>query len=247
MSCLPVLTHRSQTEPKENLMLSLLCDREYKKVAATLEPVELSHGDVLWEVGEDGDFVYFPTSAVLSLDYESDQGETVSIALIGRNVVAGHDVATGNTPTSDRAVVVVAGEAWRMPRREAQTEMNEHGDFQHVFSTCASGMLKKIAQNAVCNRLHHIDQQICRLLLDISDESSCNEITLTHQRLSELLGIRRESVSVSLSKLIKQKAIDCQRGCVAVKSRDRLRTAACECYEMSKEFFATAIESHTSH
>lgn len=240
-------TRRPQTEPKANLLLSLLPDGEFEKVAPMLEHVVLKAGDVLWEVGDKNRFVYFPTTAVLSLDYESDRGETVSIGLIGRSGMAGSDVALGNLRMPDRGVIVASGEAYRLPRRHAQKELEECGDFQNMFTTYASGLLKKIAQNAVCNRLHQIDQQVCRLLLDISDESGIDRISLTHQRISELLGIRRESVSVTITKLKKRKAIESVRGSVSVKSRSKLESAACECYQLSKENFATTIDSYASH
>lgn len=235
-----------RTEPNVNLLLSLLPDGEYQKVAATLEHVEIKAGEVLWEVGDKNKFVYFPTSVVLSLDYESDHGETVSIALIGRRGMAGSDVALGNIRMPDRSVAVVSGEAWRMPRREAQDELSDCGDFQNLFTTYTSAVLKKIAQNSVCNRLHQIDKQVFRLLLEISDELNSDQITLTHQRLSELLGIRRESVSITLMKLRKQKAIDCRRGGISINSRTKLESLACECYELAKENFEATIDSFTS-
>lgn len=238
---------RFQTDPSANLLLSILPAGEFEKVAATLQQIDLKAGDILWEVGDKNKFIYFPTTAVLSLDFESDRGETVSIALIGRSGMAGSDIALGNIRMPDRGVTLIAGEAFRMPRGDAQTELQECGDFQNMFTTYTSALLKKISQNAVCNRLHQIDQQICRLLLEISDESSKQRISLTHQRLSELLGIRRESVSVTIAKLKKRKAIDAKRGGITIRDRSELSSAACDCYEQSKENFATTIDFYASH
>jgi CRP-like cAMP-binding protein len=232
-----------QAEPNVNLLLSLLPEGEYEKVAKMLEHVEIKAGDVLWEVGDMNKFVYFPTSVVISLDYETDRGESVSIALIGRSGMAGSDIALGNIRMPDRAVAVVSGDAWRLPRRDAQDELKDCGDFQNLFTTYSIGVLKKIAQNAVCFRLHQIDKQACRLLLEISDESSSDEIALTHQRLSELLGVRRESVSITLMKLKNQDAIKCRRGGMTIIDRRKLESLACECFDMAKENFETAIDT----
>lgn len=237
---------RSIEDPSSNMLLSLLPPGEFAKVSQMLEHVELKAGEAIWEVGDKNRFVYFPTSALISLDYESDRGETISVGLIGHNGMAGSDVALGNLRMPDRGVVVIAGQAWRMRRRHAQEELQECGDFQNMFTTYASAAARKIAQNAVCNRLHQIDQQISRLLLEISEEARSDRVSITHQRLSELLGIRRESVSLTLTKLKKMRAIETHRGSIIVKDKSKLISGACECFTLSKENFTTTIDSYSS-
>lgn len=232
--------------PSNNLLLDALPKGEFEKLLTMLEYIELEAGRVLWESDEKGRHLYFPTTSLISLNYESDSGSSISIATIGRNGIVGTGIVMGNVRTPDRAVVHYEGAAYRIKAETAVTELEECGDLQALMMTYTQALLTKISQNAICNRLHRIDQQLCRLLLDFSDELQTETFNLTHDVIASILGVRRESVSLATGQLQKRKIIRASRGKLRIDDRGALSTAACECYEVAKTHLDQSLSQYRS-
>lgn len=232
--------------PSNNLLLDALPKSEFEKLLTMLEHVELEAGRVLWESDEKGRHLYFPTTSLISLNYEGDSGSSISIATIGRTGIVGTGIVMGNVRTPDRAVVHYEGFAYRIKAKIALTEVEACGDLQALMMTYTQALMTKISQNAICNRLHRIDQQLCRLLLDFSDELQTETFDLTHDVLASILGVRRESISLAAGQLQKRKLIKASRGRLRIVDRQALLTAACECYEVAKAHLDLSLSQYRS-
>lgn len=232
--------------PTNNLLLAALPKGEFENLIPMLEHIELKAGQTLWEAGEKGKHLYFPTTSLISLNYESDSGSSISIATLGRNGIAGTGFVMGNVRTPDRGVVQYTGSAYRIKAESAETELAECGDLQALLITYTQALMTKISQNAICNRLHRIDQQLCRLLLDFSDELQTETFNLTHDVVASVLGVRRESVSLAAGQLQKRKLIKVSRGTLRIADRKQLSSAACECYSVVKTQLDQSLAKYTS-
>lgn len=232
--------------PENNLLLAALPRAEFEKIVGVLEYVELESGRILWEPDEKGTHIYFPTSSLISLNYESDSGSSISVATLGRNGIVGTGIVMGNVRTPDRAVVHYTGYAYRMKAHSVKTELAECGDFQALLMTYTQALMTKISQNAICNRLHRIDKQLCRLLLDFQDELQTDTFVMTHDLVAGVLGVRRESVSLAAGTLQKQKLIKATRGKIRIINSESLRVTACECYSVAKAQLDHCITKYSS-
>lgn len=226
---------RKEAEPTENLVLGALPDRELERLMLRLERVELVDEQVLWESDEKGEHLYFPVSSLISLMYESDNGSTLSIASIGRHGVVGTAIVMSNIKTPDLATVTRGGAAFRLKAESVQKEFAECSDFQALLVAYTQSLIVKISQNAICNRLHRIDQQLCRWLLDWHDELKSRDVEMTHEQIARILGVRRESVSLAASELQKQKLAKGGRGKIRLVDLEGLEKSACECYKVIKD------------
>lgn len=227
--------------PENNLLLAALPASDFADLAPILEYVELGSGETLWAADQKGKHLYFATTALISLNYESDNGSSISIATLGRKGIVGTGIVMGNVRTPDRAVVQHDGGAYRMKAETVKNELAECGNFQSLLTTYTQALMTKIAQNAICNRLHRIDQQLCRLLLDFSDELQTETFNLTHDVVASVLGVRRESVSLAAGQLQKRKILRASRGKLQILDRDAILHAACECYSVAKTHFDESL------
>lgn len=232
--------------PDDNALLAVLPRGEFEKLAGFLELVDLHAGDVLWESGQKNRHVYFPTTALISLVYESDNGASISIANIGRTGTAGANVVMGNVRTPDRAVVLLDGRAYRMATMSVEDELVDCGQFHALILAYTQALLVRISQNAICNRLHRIEQQLCRLLLELNDELQTEAFQLTHDEISAILGVRRESISLAAGQLRKRKLVKIGRGKIQILSIDGLRTAACECNTVASEQLSNCLKEYSA-
>ncbi|MBK9152955.1 MAG: Crp/Fnr family transcriptional regulator [Chloracidobacterium sp.] len=210
-----------------------------------LEHIELEPGSVLWESDQKTNYLYFPVSGLISLVYESDTGSSVSIGLIGRSGIVGTGIMTGNVRTPDRALVIYQGDAYRMKAASVLDEMADCGAFQGLLLAYTHAFMVQVSQNAICNRLHRIEQQLGRLLLEIRDQIDKDELKITHDVLAGILGVRRESVSLAASSLQRRKLIKASRGRVEIKDRDGLEHAACECYSIVNDQLEQCLTRYT--
>jgi CRP-like cAMP-binding protein len=226
---------RKEVEPRENLVLAALTNADLERLIDRLEPVKLADEEVLWESDEKGQHLYFPVSALISLFYESDNGSRVSIATIGRHGVVGTGIVMSTIKTPDLATVTHGGMAFRLRATSVKKEFADCSDFQALLVAYTQSLIVKISQNAICNRLHRIDQQLCRWFLDWHNELKSREVRMTHEQIAQILGVRRESVSLAASELQKQKLIKGGRGKLSLLNLDGLANAACECYAVVKD------------
>jgi CRP-like cAMP-binding protein len=213
---------------------------------ANLEPVTLSLGEVIYESGEQLEHIYFPTTAIISLLYIMENGSTAEIGMAGNDGLVGIALYMGGSTTPSRAVVQSAGEAYRMPSRALNEEFGLGGVFQKILLRYTQSLMTQISQTAVCNRLHSVEQQLCRWLLINHDLLQSNKLIMTHDLIANMLGVRREGVSIAAGHLQKQGLIKYVRGTITMLDRAALERAACECYRVVKEEYDRLLGKYIS-
>lgn len=176
--------------------------------------------------------MYFPTTAIVSLLYIMENGGTAEIGIIGNDGVLGISLFLGGDSTSNRAIIQSAGKMCRMRRDDLRKEFARGGRFQDLLLRYTQALMTQISQTAVCNRLHTVNQQLCRWLLLSHDRLDSNKLVMTHDLISNMLGVRREGVTLAAKKLGAKKLIKNARGTIEVLDRKGLEDAACECYEI---------------
>ena len=220
--------------PIDNHLLAALPPAERQRIFAALEPVELPLGKVLYESGDAMTHVYFPTDAIVSLLYVMEDGASAEIAVVGNEGLIGIALFMGGETTPSRAIVQSAGEAYRMKGQQLKDEFNRHGQLQLLLLRYTQSLITQMAQTAVCNRHHSVDQQLCRWLLLSLDRLSSNQLTMTQELIANMLGVRREGVTEAAGKLQKLGVIRYSRGQITVLDRPKLETLSCECYAVVK-------------
>jgi CRP-like cAMP-binding protein len=220
----------SGPDPRQNRLLAALSQPDYQALLPALEPVVLEAGMALYESGHTQPWLYFPASGVVSLLYLLEDGSSTEIALTGREGVVGISLFMGGGGTPSRAVVQVAGHAWRMRAAPMKLSFDRGGALQHLLLRFTQALITQITQTGVCNRHHAVDQQVCRWLLLALDRLDSSEIRMTQERIAHLLGVRREGVTEAAGRLQAAGLIEYSRGQIRVLDRDGLEQRACECY-----------------
>lgn len=220
----------SLEEIRNNFLLGSLHDDELNRIAEKLEKVYLELGRVLYESGEKMNHIYFPTTAIISLLYIMENGGTAEIGVVGNDGAVGIALFLGGESTTSRAIVQSAGELLRMKEPDLKAEFKRNGRFQELLLRYTQAILTQISQTAVCNRLHSIDHQLCRWLLLSHDRLQSDKLVMTHDLISNMLGVRREGITLAAKKLAARKLIANKRGTVTVIDRQGLEAASCECY-----------------
>jgi CRP-like cAMP-binding protein len=218
--------------PRQNHLLAALSVAELKRVRSKLEEVDMPLGEIVYESGRALDHVYFPTTCIVSLLYVLESGASAEIAVVGYEGVVGVSLFMGGETTPNRAVVQSAGGAYRLPAAIIQEEFRRGGAMQHLMLRYTQSLLTQMAQTAVCNRHHSVDQQLCRWLLLSIDRLADPEITMTQELIANMLGVRREGVTEAAGKLQKAGVISYRRGHIKVLNRPRLEEMSCECYQV---------------
>ena len=219
-------------DPKRNLLLAALTATELKRLRAHLEPVAMPLGHVVYESGRMLDHVYFPTTAIVSLLYVMEDGSSAEIAVVGKEGLVGISLFMGGETTPSRAVVQSAGQAFRLGAQHLRAEFNRAGSLQHLLLRYTQSLITQMAQTAVCNRHHSVDQQLCRWLLLSLDRLPTQELVMTQELIANMLGVRREGVTAAAGKLQDAGVIEYRRGHITVLDRSKLETMSCECYEV---------------
>ena len=191
-------------------------------------------GTVVYESGVRLRHIYFPTDCIVSLLHVLKSGASAEIAMVGHEGAVGVTLFMGGETTPSRAVVQSAGFAYRLAGNRLKAEFNRHGHVLHVLLRYTQALLTQMAQTAVCNRHHSLDQQLCRWLLLSLDRLSSNQLTMTQELIANMLGVRREGVTEAAGRLQKQGVIRYRRGQITVLDRSRLERASCECYAAVK-------------
>lgn len=217
---------------QKNHLLAALPEEDFERLLPMLAPVNFNLGEVLYESGEKIDYVYFPTTAIISLLYIMENGSTAEIGVVGNDGLVGIALFMGGDTTPNRAIVQSAGEAFKMKADDLQTEFRRGGMFQMLLLRFTMALLAQISQTAVCNRLHSLEQQLCRWLLLSHDRLDSDKLVMTHDLISNMLGVRREGVTLAAKKLLKKNLITNIRGTMTVVNRQGLESAVCECYQV---------------
>jgi CRP-like cAMP-binding protein len=218
----------------ENYLLSALPSAEYDRLLSTQQRVTFSLGDVVYESSGALEYVYFPTTSVVSLLYTMENGATAEMGLVGNDGMVGVSLFLGGDTTPNRAVVQIAGDAFRMKAEVLQAEFARGGPLQHLLLLYTQALITQISQTAVCNRLHSVEQRLCRWLLLSQDRVKSDELPMTQEFISNMLGGRRESVTVAAGRLQSARVIHYARGHIKILDRKRLEACACECYQIVK-------------
>ncbi|HMF57860.1 MAG TPA: Crp/Fnr family transcriptional regulator [Pyrinomonadaceae bacterium] len=221
----------------ENRLLAALPLEEYERLRPHLEPVSFDLGEVIYESGGHLDHVYFPTTAIISLLYMMEDGSSAEMGLAGNEGVVGIALFMGGGTMPNRAVVQSAGDAIKMKAKALQTEFALGSKFQQLLLRYTQALITQISQTAVCNRLHSVEQQLCRWLLLSHDRVKADELIMTQELIADMLGVRREGVTVAAGRLQDAGAISYVRGHIKVLDRQKLEAMACECYKVVKDEF----------
>ena len=216
----------------ENHLLKLLPAEECVRLHASVQHTPLTLGQVLYEPGGLLDHVYFPTTCVVSCLYTMHDGSTAEMALAGNDGVVGVATFLGGSTMPHRAVVQIGGNALKMPVRVLQEEFARGGPLQHILLRYTHALIIQISQTAVCNRLHSVEQRLCRWLLLCHDRVNGAEIAMTQEFIANLLGGRRESVTIAAGHLQDMGLIQYSRGHIKILDREGLEMMVCECYRI---------------
>jgi CRP-like cAMP-binding protein len=225
----------SSDETKLNRLLAALPDAEMKRWLPHLEPVGLPLGHVLHESGTIEQYVYFPLSAIVSLLYVMENGDSAEIAVVGNEGIVGFSLFMGGNSTPSRALVQCAGKGYRMKAQVIKEEFDKSHPVSHLLLRYTQALITQMAQTAVCNRHHSLAQQLCRWLLLSLDRLPGNELVMTQELIANMLGVRREGVTESALKLQEAGIIKYSRGRITVLDRKGLEKRSCECYEVVKK------------
>lgn len=230
-----------QHSPTQNHLLAALTAQERERLIPHLELVPMPLGDVLYESGNELRYVYFPTTAIVSLLYVMLDGASAEIAVVGNEGIIGVALFMGGETMPNRAVVQSAGHAYRLKGRLLKQEFNRSGDLQHLLLRYTQALLTQMAQTAVCNRHHTLDQQLCRWLLLSFDRLPTKELIMTQELIANMLGVRREGVTEAAGNLQKAGLIVYRRGHITLIDRAGLEARTCECYAVVKKEFGRLL------
>jgi CRP-like cAMP-binding protein len=222
------------TNPRSNQLLAALPDAEWARWTQELEPVDMPLGKVLYESGGSMTHVYFPTTSIVSLLYVMEDGDSAEIAVVGNEGIVGISLFMGGQSTPSRAVVQSAGHGFRLKASVMMQEFNRAGAVMHLLLRYTQALITQMAQTAVCNRHHTLDQQLCRWLLLSLDRLKSDELIMTQELIANMLGVRREGVTEAAGHLQEAGLISYRRGHITVLDRRGLERRACECYAVVK-------------
>ena len=221
-------------DPRHNPLLASLPEADWQRWRSHLQPVALPRGQALYESGETLSHGYFPTTAIVSLMYVTESGASSEIAVVGNDGVVGVPLFTGGGSTPSRAVVQSAGEGFRMSGRAIREEFSRSASVMTLLLRYTQALIAQMAQIAVCNRHHAVDQQLCRWLLLGLDRLPGNELVVTQELIAHMLGVRREGVTEAAVALQRAGLISYRRGHITVVDRPGLQQRSCECYAVVK-------------
>jgi CRP-like cAMP-binding protein len=229
------MPHSPPPSPLQNHLLAALPGEVQARLFPHFQLVPLVLGKVLYESGDTMRHVYFPTDSIVSLLYVMENGSSAEISVVGNEGLIGVSLFMGGESTPSRAIVQSAGSAYRLLGQQLKDEFNRHGDLLQLMLRYTQSLITQMAQTAVCNRHHSIDQQLCRWLLLSLDRLPSNRLTMTQELIANMLGVRREGVTDAAGKLQKLGVIEYHRGQITVIDRAALERLSCECYAVVKK------------
>jgi CRP-like cAMP-binding protein len=237
--------------PRQNYLLGSLPTDEYERLSQNLELVQMPLGKVIYESGDELRHAYFPTNCIVSLLYVMENGASAEIAVVGNDGIIGVALFMGGGTMPNRAVVQSAGYAYRLRAHHLMQEFDRfggrrHGTLHDLLLRYTQALITQMAQTAVCNRHHSVDQQLCRWLLLSLDRLTSNELTMTQELIANMLGVRREGVTEAAGKLQQAGLINYSRGHITVLDRPGLEARVCECYQVVRTEFDRLLPSPLS-
>ncbi len=231
-----------KSQPRfDNNLLTTLSPVDYQRLLPFLEPVDLPLGKVIYEAAQQMEYLYFPTTSMISLLSTMKDGMTAEVGLTGNDGVVGIALFLGGDTTPNRAVVQIAGKAVRLKSLVVKEEFKRGEVFQYLLLRYTQALITQISQTAICNRLHPVEQRFCRWLLLSHDRIKSNELVMTQELIASMLGGRRESVTVAAGRLQEQGLIQYVRGRITILDRLGLEASACECYEVVRSEYARLL------
>ena len=242
-----LLSPMTSAKPQHNHLISALVRSESQRLLSRMELVQLPLGKTLAESGDSMNHAYFPTTCIVSLLYELESGASAEIAIVGNEGVVGIALFMGGDTMPNRAVVQSEGSAYRLPARVLKEEFNKGGALQLLLLRYTLAMLTQMAQTAVCNRHHIVDQQLCRWLLLSLDRLASNQLNMTQELIANMLGVRREGVTEAAGKLQRAGLIQHDRGRITVLDRPGLEKRVCECYDVVRQEFHRLLTDVNAH
>jgi CRP-like cAMP-binding protein len=231
------MTEPARQSPHQNHLLDALPTDDYERLAPHLELIPMPLGEALYESGGTLPYVYFPTTSIVSLLYVMEDGASAEIALVGNEGILGISLFMGGDTTPSRAVVQSAGHGFRLKAELLKNEFGRFGPTMHLLLRYTQALITQMAQTAVCNRHHSVDQQLCRWLLLSLDRLASNELSMTQELIANMLGVRREGVTAAAKRLQLAGLIRYSRGRITVLDRPGLESRCCECYRVVKTEF----------
>ena len=228
-------------DPNQNYLLAAMVDAEFDRLAPHLELIPMLLGDVLYESGGKLQHVYFPTTSIVSLQYELENGASSEIAGVGNEGLLGISLFMGGNTTLSRAVIQTGGHGYRLRSQILMDEFNRAGPLMRLLLRYTQALITQMSQTAICNRHHSMDQQLCRWLLLTLDRVTRNDLTITQEQIANMLGVRREGITEAAGKLQDAGLIRCRRGQITLVNRAGLENAVCECYGVVKKEFARLL------
>ena len=232
---------QSPNDPRQNRLLAALPAAQYAQMLAQLELVPMALGQMLYEPGTQMRHAYFPTSSIVSLHYVTESGASAETAGVGNEGVVGVPLFMGGDSTTSSAVVQTAGHGYRLERHLLKQEFDRGGLMQRLLLRYSQALLTQMAQTAVCNRHHSVEQQLCRWLLLTLDRLPECELVMTQELLASMLGVRRESITEAAGRLQSAGYLRYHRGHISVLKRSGLETRACECYGVVRKELARLL------
>jgi CRP-like cAMP-binding protein len=220
-----------------NKLLGAMAEPIFNRLSENLERVDMQSGQVLFEAGEELKYVYFPVTCIVSLLCVLENGASTEIAMVGNEGMLGVSMFIGGKTTMSRAVVQSAGMGYRIKTKFLKEEFGMNGSLMELLLSYTQALISHMAQTAVCNRHHSIEQQLSRWLLLSLDRLESNELHITQEMIANMLGVRREGVTEAAGKLQRSGIIYLQRGQITVLDRAKLTTQSCECYQVVKNEF----------
>jgi CRP-like cAMP-binding protein len=231
----------------ENQLLANLHAADFERLAAHLELVTLPLGEMLYEPGGQLQYAYFPTTAIVSLHYVLESGATAESAGVGNEGVVGIALFMGGETTASSAVVQTGGHAYRLAGPLLKQEFNRAGVMQQLLLRYTQALMTQMAQTAVCNRHHSVEQQLCRWLLLTLDRAPPGELIMTQELVASMLGVRREGITEAAGNLQRAGVIRYRRGHIAVLERSALENRVCECYAVVKQELIRLLSDVSCH
>jgi CRP-like cAMP-binding protein len=241
-----LVTMSTTPDPRSNQLLASLPDDALQEWLPHLERVPMPLGQVLYESGRTLSHVTFPIDAIVSLLYVMENGASAEIAVVGNEGVVGISLFMGGGSTPSRAVVQSAGEGYRLKAQVVQESFNRSGPVMHLLLRYTQALITQMAQTAVCNRHHTVDQQLCRWLLLSLDRLQGSELLMTQELIANMLGVRREGVTEGALKLQHAGLIRYSRGHISVIDRAGLEKRTCECYAVVKHEYDRLLPARTA-
>jgi CRP-like cAMP-binding protein len=232
---------QSPHDPKLNRLLAMLPREEYERLLPHFEQVSFALGEVIYESGGRQSYIYFPTTAIISLLYLMENGSSAEMGVAGNDGLVGIALFMGGDTVPNRAIVQSAGDALKMKTKALKAEFARGGTFQRLLLRYTQALMTQMSQTAVCNRLHTVEQQLCRWLLLSRDRLETDELVMTQELIANMLGVRREGVTHAAQRLQETGLISYVRGRIRILDRSGLEATVCECYGVVKDEYARLL------